>query len=119
MSATAAWFQGPDLLLSLTDPRTFILAHTTAATLIEGCDWIRVDGNWLWLPPRDAATPPALLPLPGTDHTFEVRRGDRWELLVSGLGEGDRTRVWPFWTSELRPTNPFAETDVPHEASGP
>ena len=119
MSATAAWFQGPDLLLSLADPRTFILEHATAATLLEGCDWIRVDGNWLWLPPRDVATPPALLPLPGPDHTFEVRRGDRWELLVSGIGEGDRVRVWPFWTSERRPTNPFAETDSAHEASAP
>jgi len=119
MSATAAWFQGEDLLLSLTDPRTFILEHTTNSRLLNGCDWIRVDGNWLWLPPRSASTPPAKLPLPGLEHTFEVRRGDRWELLVSGMGEGDMPRVWPFWTSESRPTNPFAETDTTHEATGP
>ncbi|MBU1072991.1 N-acetylmuramoyl-L-alanine amidase, partial [bacterium] len=119
MSATAAWFQGEDLLLSLADPRTFISEHTAAATLVDGCDWIRVDGNWLWLPPRRETVPAALLPLPGDQHTFEVRRDDRWELLVSGSGEGDVTRVWPFWTSERRPTNPFAETDATHEASGP
>lgn len=119
MSATAAWFQGEELLLSLTDPRTFIIERTIAATLLDGCDWIRVDGNWLWLPPRDADTPPAQLPLPGPDHTFEVRRGNRWELLLSAVRENERVSVWPFWTSERTPTNPFAETNATHEATGP
>jgi len=118
MSATAAWFQGEDLLLSLTDPRTFIIEHTVAPTLLAGCDWIRIDGNWLWLPPRDGTTLPALLPLPGTDHTFEVRRGDRWELLISSVTEGPGPTVWPFWTSEKQPTNPFATTETIDEASG-
>jgi N-acetylmuramoyl-L-alanine amidase len=118
MSATAAWFQGEDLLLSLTDPRTFIIEHAVAPTLLDGCDWIRVDGNWLWLPPRDDTTLPALLPLPGDDHTFEVRRGDRWELLISNVTEGPGPSVWPFWTSEKQPTNPFATTETIDDATG-
>ena len=117
MAATAAWFQGEDLLLSLTDPRTFITEHSIAPTLLDGCDWIRVDGNWLWLPPRDDTTLPALLPLPGTDHTFEVRRGNRWELLISSVTEGPEPGVWPFWTSEKQPPNPFATTETIDEAS--
>jgi len=119
MSATAAWFEGEELLLSLTDPRTFIEERATRPTLIEGCDWIRVDGNWLWLPPRDTSTSAARLPLPGPDHTFEVRRGDRWELLLSAVRESERVSVWPFWTSERAPTNPFAETNATHEADAP
>lgn len=121
LSATAAWFQGDDLLRSLADPRTFMLERQFPGKPVDlvGLDWIRVDGNWLWLPPGDAATPPARLPLPGAEHTFEVRRGDRWELYVSAYGEGDRVWLRPFWTSEHQPTNPFATTETVDDPSAP
>ena len=121
LNATAAWFQGPDLLTSLADPRTFMVERQIPGRPVEltGLDWIRVDGNWLWLPPRADAIPPARLPLPGVEHTFEARRGEAWELYVSGDGEGDRVWVRPFWTSERQPTNPYATTEPVNEADAP
>ncbi len=121
LSATAAWFQGDDLLRSLVDPRTFMVERQIPhrPVVLDGVDWIRVDGNWLWLPPRDDSVPAARLPLPGVEHTFEVRRGDAWELYVSGYGEGDEVWVNPFWTSERQPTNPFATTETADEPSAP
>lgn len=82
--AVAAWFAGHELLADVKDPRELLRGHPAATRLAAAAAWIRVDGNWLWLPPA-AGDPPARLPLPGPDHTFEVHDGGDWELLVTGV----------------------------------
>ncbi len=88
-NAAAAWFAGRELLASLRDPRDLVHGQAAATRLGERAAWIRVDGNWSWLPPR-TGDPPARLPLPGARHTFEIHGGGGWELLVTN-GDADGT----------------------------
>jgi len=96
-NAVAAWFAGRELLADLRDPRDFLTGRTA--------DWVRVDGNWLWLPP-DAGEPPALLPLPGPDHTFEVHAGGAWELLAAATGADGSPAVRTLWSGAAAPATP-------------
>lgn len=113
-NATCAWFAGPELLDELAVPLDYIVEHSVRSHRANAAAWIRVDGNWLWLPPRPG-DPAGRLPLSGPDHTFEVKVPGGWELLLSAIRENDAPSVWPFWTESQAPVNPFAE-DVPiHE----
>ncbi len=99
--AVAAWFAGHELLADVKDPRDLLRDHPSAARLADGAAWMRVDGNWLWLPPV-AGDPPARLPLPGPDHTFEVHVGGKWELLVAGTDGTGLPAVRSLWSGSSR-----------------
>lgn len=110
-NAVAAWFAGPELLADLRDPRDF-LRGTAAARLAATAAWMRVDGNWIWLPP-DAGDPPARLPLPGPDHTFELHADGGWELLVSGMDTGGQPALRTLWSEATVAADPFPGTGTP------
>ena len=99
--AVAAWFAGDELLADVSDPRDLLHGHPAAARLADGAAWMRVDGNWLWLPPA-AGDPPARLPLPGPDHTFEVHGGGGWEFLVAGADTAGVPSVRSLWSGSSR-----------------
>ncbi|MBK6899208.1 MAG: N-acetylmuramoyl-L-alanine amidase [bacterium] len=110
-NAVAAWFAGRELLADLRDPRELLLGPTPAEGPAAAPAWVRVDGNWLWLPPL-AGDPPARLPLPGADHTFEVHAGGAWELLATGRGADGAPAVRTLWSGSSAP-------GAPSHADGP
>ncbi len=66
------------------DLASFMARHRTALPHPDDVDLVRVDGNWLWLPPAPGA-PAAPLPATGTVRTLEVRSGDQWWVMEADL----------------------------------
>jgi N-acetylmuramoyl-L-alanine amidase len=90
--ATAALLGGEDLLASAFDPAAFVTANRDRCPALESVDWIRLDGNLLWLPPRwqpelghaGAGTISSRqgprLPAAADRHTLEIQAAGRWQL---------------------------------------
>jgi len=87
LRAIAAYFSEPGgtSLPPGWNPSLFMERHRTSVPRPDDVDWIRVDGNWLWLPPGSTGPNP-ILPASSGARTIEIRVGDQWWLLEANPG---------------------------------
>ncbi len=92
LRAIAAYFSEPPRsdLPAGWDPASFMARHRTAVPHPRDQDQVRIDGNWLWLPPVVGAPKAILPPISGT-RTLEIRTDDQWWVMKADL-EGNTLR---------------------------
>ncbi|MFO7654777.1 MAG: N-acetylmuramoyl-L-alanine amidase [Candidatus Krumholzibacteriia bacterium] len=97
--ATTALLAGESVLATAVDPGSLLSSLGDGGMPAARCRWARLDGNFLWIPPRapSTATFPVSslyhgepgLPAPGPHHTLEVHADDLaqlWAFTRAGHG---------------------------------
>ncbi|MFH1842706.1 MAG: N-acetylmuramoyl-L-alanine amidase, partial [bacterium] len=84
----ASLLAGEQILTEVVHPGTLLTENARRFPPLDRIDWIKLDGNFLWLPPRWC--PPATdtiyssvspgLPCRGVLHTLEIHAGANWQL---------------------------------------
>jgi N-acetylmuramoyl-L-alanine amidase len=108
----ASFTAGADLLDDLAQPLEIIASRSDSFPAPDRIDWIRWDGNWLWIPPRAGASRQQAvslyrapgLPFRGGEHTLEIHARGEWQLWsLSKSGDGSGIRLAPLLAGADQP----------------